>query len=109
MSSSKKIHLVSLRQLNSSLSRIASELDSFGLWEGCAEDVDVYLCYVASAYGTYGWHSTGDVGEIVIPEVSLSKMRDLYDGSYTALADVLRHEYGHAVANLNKGLIRSSR
>lgn len=48
-------------------------------------------------------------GEIEIPAVSLSKLGDWRRGSYTSVADVVRHEYGHAVADTQRSLTRSSR
>jgi len=109
MFSSNKIHIVSITKLNRTMLRVNCELDDHGLWYNGVEDVEVSLGGLGTALGTYGWIASGDAGKIVIPAVSLSKLGDIMRGTYTPLADVLRHEYGHAIANMNKGLVRSRR
>ncbi|MFY8217043.1 MAG: hypothetical protein ACOVMP_10645, partial [Chthoniobacterales bacterium] len=39
--------------------------------------------------------------------ISLSRLGDLWHRRKTCLKDVLRHEFGHAVADTHRGLIRS--
>ena len=107
---SKKIHIVTMPQLNRALATVSDELHSHGLWEDQAEHVDVILGTIGSAFGVYGWQDTGEAGEIVIPSFSGSKLMDrFWHGEYTPLTDVLRHEFGHALANMNKALVRSSK
>jgi hypothetical protein len=57
----------------------------------------------------FGWQWYGSNGESCIPWISLLKLLDLFSGSYTSLADVLRHEFAHALADTHRGLFRSRR
>src|SRR5690606_33641472 len=52
----------------------------------------------------YGWHN----GTICIPRISGAQLSDLYHGFHTRLNDILRHEWGHAVAEVYPGLIESN-
>ena len=98
-----KVHIVTLRRLERALNRVIPELERHGFWDDRMDDVDVCLVGVRSAYG---YQDYGGSGEIWIPAVSLSKIADRFTGRYTALADVLRHEYGHAFADTHRGLMR---
>lgn len=99
-----KTHFVTMASLNRALDRVVPELERHGFWDDAVEEIDVCLVPVG---GAYGWQYFGEGGEIGIPAVSLSKLLDWWRGDYTALADVLRHEYGHAVADTHRGLVRS--
>ena len=101
-----KIHAVTLPRLNRALGRVNDELHAQGLWNEKLERIDVYLVPFGFAYGWQWYGSTGDIG---IPAISLAKLRDWLSGSYFSLADVLRHEYAHALADTHRGLIRSRR
>ncbi len=68
---------------------------------------DVYLTWVGSAYG---WQLYRGSGHIEIPALSLNRLSEMFlSGGRMTLRDLLRHEYGHAVADTNRALIRSSR
>ena len=56
----------------------------------------------------FGWQNYGDGGEIVIPATSLAYLSRKDGRPWKSLRDVIRHEYGHAVADTHRGLIRSS-
>jgi hypothetical protein len=100
----RKTHIVSLACLQRASLRVAAELSQHGLWTERLQTVPVTLVPVGACYG---WHSYDGVGRISIPCVSLLKLRDLLCGSYTGVADVVRHEYAHAIANMHRGLFRS--
>ena len=97
--------IISLSQLNSANYAVTRELKSLGLYDEPMERVDTFLVPVGCAYG---WQYYGSTGEINIPCVSLSKIRDHFTRSYVSLRDVLRHEFGHALADTHRGLFRSS-
>lgn len=101
-----KIHVVTMPKLNRALDRVTTELARHGLWDEALGDVDVYLAFFDTAYG---YQAYGEGGEIVIPRFSLPRLRDWWSDEYTSLTDVLRHEYGHALADTHRGLLRSSR
>ncbi|MEI6233314.1 MAG: hypothetical protein WCT04_09690 [Planctomycetota bacterium] len=101
-----KIHFVTLARLNRAVSKVASELDHHGLWNDRLQNVPVVLVPVGFAYG---WQSYGGSGEISVPRVSLLKLHDYFTGAYTGLADVVRHEFAHALADTHRGLLRSRR
>ena len=98
---------VTLPQLNRALGQVVRELNAHGLWDEKMAEVEVWL--TPFDFVCYGWQYYGTTGEICIPAVSGAKLSDLWYGSYKPLADVLRHEYGHALADTHRGLFRSSR
>ena len=68
-------------------------------------NVEVCLTWLAPAFG---YQFYGSTGHIQIPAVSLSRLSErIFGGRRTTLRDILRHEYAHAVADQNRGLIRS--
>ncbi len=99
-----KLCFVTLRRLNRALTRVTSDLDQHGLWDERVQAVPVYLASVGYAHG---WQCYGGSGEICVPAVSLVRLGEYFHGPYTSLADVLRHEYGHALADTHRGLFRS--
>jgi len=99
-----KVHIITLARLNRATQKVAGELRHHGLWSDRLHDVPVVL--VPLGY-VYGWQNYGGSGEICIPRVSLLKLYDLFTGNYIGLADVIRHEYGHAIADQHRGLFRS--
>jgi hypothetical protein len=56
----------------------------------------------------YGWQWYGGTGDICIPRVSLVRLGDhVLKRGRVALRDVLRHEFGHALADTHRGLFHS--
>lgn len=100
------MNVVTFSRLERANLAVTDELWKLGFYDERLQQVDVCLGLV---HGAYGWQSYGGSGDIYIPAISLSKLGDLLDGSYTSLRDVLRHEYGHALADTHRGLIRSSK
>lgn len=103
----KRIDIVSLGQLNRALARVHGELDGHGFWTEELHGIDVYL--VPVGWNAYGWQYYRGSGDINIPAVSMVGLKDWWRGSYVSLSDVLRHEYAHAIAHCNRGLMRSRR
>jgi len=102
----RKVHVITLTRLNRALAKVTRELERHGVWDERLQETDVYLVWFGRAFG---WQYYGSSGEICIPAVSFDKLNDFFKGSYTALADVLRHEFGHALADTHRGLFRSRR
>ena len=100
-----RILFVALPRLNRAVARVISELDQHGLWDTALQKVEVYLVPAGFAYG---WCWSGSDGYIAIPAVSGARLCEYFRTSYTSLADVLRHEYGHALADTHRGLIGSA-
>ena len=100
-----KHKIITMPRLQSAMDDVVDELDEVGLWNERLAKVDVYLTWVGTAYG---WQLYRGSGHIEIPALSLSRVSELiYGGPRMTLRDLLRHEYGHAVADTNRGLIRS--
>jgi len=95
-------HLVTLAELDRTNRQVTREMARLGLWSDALAEVDVWLVPVSLA--CYGWHS-GDPGAISIPAVSLAHLGDFLRGQHTRLADVLRHEWAHALADIHPGLV----
>ena len=101
-----RVHIVTLARLNRAESRVVSELKRHGLWDERLEAVDVCLVTFAAEYG---YQRYGSTGEICVPMFSVARICDIVRGGYVSLADLLRHEYGHALADTHRGLFRSRR
>jgi len=104
---------LSLSGLNTAWTKVWREIDNLGF--GCPrlETCQVYLGIVHEAYG-YQWY--GDrpegraCGDIVLPRVALSHWRDYFKGRpKVSVMDILRHEYGHAYADVNRRRIETKR
>ena len=102
--STSGMQLVTNSRLNRANYAVTVELDRLGFYDEHVQDVDTRLVPIGHAYG---WHWYGSSGEIHIPCVSVSRLWDIFYGRYTALRDVLRHEFGHAIADTHRGLFRS--
>ena len=98
--------IVTPKRLRQGLSQIRQELQQLGFLSEGVRKVRVKLTPFGTAYGYQYYGSSGD---ICIPALSLSRFSTLLGYPYTSLRDVLRHEYGHAVADLHRGLIRSKK
>ncbi len=102
----KKVHFITVKRLQRSVYKVQAELRRHGFWDKKLAEVQVYLGAIG---GAYGWQEYGGSGDIVVPSISASKIADLFRHRYTGLSDVLRHEFGHAVADIHRGLIHSKR
>lgn len=90
--------IVTLTRLNRALAAVIRDFEHFGIWNDRLYSVDVFLVPIGSAWG---WKYNGASGNIHIPAVSLCRIRALLGtDEHWGLRDVLRHEYGHAVADL---------
>jgi len=86
-------HLITLDQLTATNWQVVDEMDQLGLWREELEEVEVYL--VSASFVCYGWYQ----GQIHIPAISGANLSDYFTGHHTRLTDVLRHEWGHALAD----------
>lgn len=101
----KKNRVITMSRLNRGLSHVRNELATHGLWTDALSEVEVYLTGLGIYYGYQYYKSSG---QIEIPTISLSRLCDsLLGREVVSLRDLLRHEYTHAVADNNRGLIRS--
>ena len=99
------MHIVTLARLNRAVSDVQGELERQGFYDDRLAKIDVYLSWVGLALG---WCWYGVSGNIHIPAVSFGKIYDRVRGeTRTSLRDVLRHEYGHALAHTHRGLFCS--
>lgn len=97
--------LVTQSQLDLANYAVTCELDRHGFYDHRVQAIDTHLVIFGFAYG---WQWYGSTGEINIPRVSLSRLFHIWNGGYTSLRDVLRHEFAHAIADTHRGLFRSS-
>jgi len=99
--------LVTMKRLNSALDDVRRELDSLDLWTERVAGVEVYLVPAGFAYG---WKWDGRHGSIDIPALSTSRLAERLFGTghYISLRQVIRHEYGHAIADLYRKLTRNA-
>lgn len=103
--SNQKHTIITMRRLQGALKDVRNELDVIGVLDERLESVDVYLTWFGVAYGYQYYKSTG---HIEIPAVSIARLGERFSTQpRMTLRDLLRHEYGHAVADQNRGLIRS--
>ena len=98
----KKLHIITLGRLQRAVNKVISELERHGFWDEEIAAIEVYLVPADTAFGRQYQRGTGDIW---IPVLSGSKILDWWKGRYTALADVVRHEYGHAFAYAHPGLM----
>ena len=89
-------HLVTLAELDRTNQQVTGEMERLGLWSDALAEVGVWL--VPVSLDCYGWHS-GTPGSISIPAVSFASLGDYLRGDHVRLADVLRHEWAHALAD----------
>ena len=97
--------VVTLTRLNRALADVIRDFEYLGIWNEQLYSVEVFLVPVGYAYG---WKWSGAEGHIDMPAVSISRLgavMGLYSG--VGLRDILRHEYGHVVADLYPKLSRS--
>lgn len=114
LAAANMLHVLTLVQLNRALRYVWDELTILGLATDAIDSVPVYLISplgIASPRtlfnGPYGFFDPAtETGEINIPSISLSTLRDLLAArAYVSLRDILRHEYAHAIEHHHSELI----
>jgi hypothetical protein len=93
---------VTHKAVERALRQVQTELGRYGFWTSRIKKVGVVLGSVGTAHGSYG-----PGNEIRLPRFSFSAIEEKLRGTHTSLRDVLRHEYGHAIASAYPGLIRT--
>jgi hypothetical protein len=97
--------IVTLKRLNRAVSDVQGELQRHGFYDEKLAKIDVYLSWCGYALG---WCWYGSSGNIHIPAVSLGKILERVMGApRTTLREVVRHEYGHALAHTHRALFCS--
>ena len=92
--------MLTLRSLQSATNDVVRDFRACGLNTEALQDCQVYLVPAGLAFG---WcHADGAIS---IPAVSGSRWWERRWGRRTSLRDVLRHEFGHALANLHPELV----
>ena len=88
---------------NSACRDVRSELRQHGCWSDRLSAVSVRQTLVGFAYG---WQYYKGCGDIIIPKFSFVRLWGSWRGNTVPLRDVLRHEYGHAVADMHRSLVK---
>jgi hypothetical protein len=101
------MRVISFPRLSRACLHVVRELDNLGFMDNRVSAVDVILLPPLPTLA-YGWQKYGSSGNIHIPRSSLAWLCNDRNHDYKSLRDVLRHEYGHVVADTHRGLIRSN-
>jgi len=101
----KHFHPVTLSEINRVWTQVWRELEVMGFACPRLATCQVYLGIVDTAYG-YQWYGVRPegraCGDIVLPSVSVSQLQGYFVGmTKVSVADILRHEYAHAYADVN--------
>lgn len=97
-------YVVNASLLRSACRSVQTDLNSLGFWTKKLADVTVRQTLFGLSYGWQYYHGCGD---IVIPRLSAIRLYDNCRGKSIPLRDILSHEYGHAVADCHRGVMRS--
>lgn len=104
--SDNPLRIVNLQNLQEAYDLVVAELEQLGFYDDRLYEVEVYLVPAGFALG---WQHYGGDQSICIPAISFDRLRSLFGWEPIELADVVRHEFGHAVADTHRGLLRSRR
>lgn len=104
---------ISLSDVNRAWTKVWDELETMGFSCRRLATCQVYLSLANTAYG-YQWYNDREdgrhCGDIILPSVSFARWGDCFKGRpYISTTDVLRHEYGHAYADVNRRRIETKR
>jgi len=108
---------LSITELNEAWTTVWQELETLGFSSPRLAKCQVYLGVVSGAYGYQYFRDLSDekqrdkpCGDIVLPRVSFSHFSDYFRGEPKASPlDTLRHEYGHAFADVNRRRVETKR
>lgn len=109
----KHFRPTTLAEVNRAWAQVWRELETMGFSCRRLSTCQVYLGLASTAYG-YQWFGDREdgrhCGDIVLPRVSSSRWSDYFRGRpSTSVLDVLRHEYGHAYADVNRWRIETKK
>ncbi len=104
---------VSITELNRAWTQVWREIENHGFACRRLETCQVSLGIVHTAYG-YQWFGDRSDGrvcvDIILPSVSLAQWLLFFQGQKKeSVADILRHEYAHAFADVNRRRIETKR
>jgi len=97
--------VITLSALTRANWQVTDEMENHGFWHRKLDDIEV--CLAPLGYDCYGWFMPD--GHIYIPAVTGATLSDLVTGHHTRLADVLRHEWAHALADRRPRLVEGKR
>lgn len=102
----QRLKPTSMHEVNSAWTKVWHEVDALGFSCKRLAACQVYLELLGTACG-YQWFGERDdskhCGDILLPRISLSRWGDCFLGRLLpSPVDVLRHEYGHAYADVNR-------
>lgn len=91
------------KSFQSALYCVRRELKVFGCFTSKVAGLKVYQTPISFAYGYQYYKEHGD---IVIPQVSLSRLWDnFFGGDYVSIRDIIRHEYAHGIAHCHPKMV----
>jgi len=98
------MRIVTLRRLIGAYRDVRREMRDVGIWTPAMHAVEVNLVPIGVALG---WKWQGLHGHIDIPAVSVYRLAQAFVdlGSYRSLRHVLRHEFGHALADSHRSAL----
>tara|TARA_B100000745_G_scaffold300218_2_gene253353 strand:+ start:1306 stop:1851 length:546 start_codon:yes stop_codon:yes gene_type:complete len=103
----KRSSVTSAASFKSALRTVKADLKGLGFWSKKLADINVRQTLWGLAYG---WQYYRGSGDIVIPKLSIIRwFNTACYGDTFPVRDVIRHEYGHAVADCHRGIIRSAK
>ena len=99
-----RIAILTRSRLQRALDQVVRELDSHGFLTARLQDVDVCLGTIGYCHGYFD-------GRIVLPVISACRLAQRYlrGWRYYGVRGTLRHEFGHAVADLHSRELRKMR
>jgi hypothetical protein len=87
----------------SALYCVRRELKTHGCLTEKVVNLKVYQTPISFSYGYQYYQEHGD---IVIPQVSLSRLWDnFFGGDYVSIRDIIRHEYAHGIAHCHPKMV----
>lgn len=96
-------HVITWQDVCRANDQVTAELTKLGFWSDRLDEVTVY--WITGSWSCYGWYQ----GHIYIPAITGANLADLIVGRHTRLADVLRHEWAHALADRCPALMDTKR
>lgn len=109
----KNLRPIGLSDVNRAWTKVWNELETMGFTCRRLSTCQIYLSWANTAYG-YQWYGDREngrhCGDIILPSVPFARWRDFFNcRPFPTSTDVLRNEYGHAYADVNRRQIETNR